>query len=82
MSATQPNWIDAQMKAIKSPVWIVDGDHDEFSKREHTEHLAATIPGTGRLILPNVSHFAPLQAPSLFNAAVLQFHDGEAATSD
>ena len=82
MWATQPNWTDTQLKSIKSPVWIVDGDHDEFIKREHTEHLAATIPGAGLLILPNVSHFAPLQAPALFNAAVLQFLDGKAATSD
>ncbi|MEO7050812.1 MAG: alpha/beta hydrolase [Rhodanobacter sp.] len=79
MWATQPNWTDAQLKAIKSPVWIVDGDHEEFIKREHTVHLAATIPGAGLLILPNVSHFAPLQAPSLFNAAVLQFLDAETA---
>ena len=82
MWATQPNWTDAQLKSIKSPVWIVDGDHEEFITREHTEHIAATIPGAGLLILPNVSHFAPWQAPSLFNAAVLQFLDGEAATSD
>lgn len=63
-------------------MWIVDGDHGEFIKREHAEHIAATIPGAGLLILPNVSHFAPLQAPSLFNAAALQFLDGGAAISD
>ncbi|HZX71145.1 MAG TPA: alpha/beta hydrolase [Rhodanobacter sp.] len=76
MWATEPDWSDAQLAAITSPVWIVDGDHEEFIKREHTEHLAATIPGAGLLILPDVSHFAPLQAPALFNAAVLQFLDG------
>ncbi len=80
MWATEPNWSDAQLKTITSPVWIVDGDHEEFIKREHTAHLAATIPGAGLLILPNVSHFAPLQAPALFNAAVLQFLDGVHAT--
>ncbi|MEO6800060.1 MAG: alpha/beta hydrolase [Rhodanobacter sp.] len=76
MWATEPNWSDAQLGTIKSPVWIVDGDHEEFIKREHTEHIAATIPGAGLLILPKVSHFAPLQAPALFNAAVLQFLNG------
>ncbi|MEO6925186.1 MAG: alpha/beta hydrolase [Rhodanobacter sp.] len=80
MWATEPNWSDAQLKTITSPVWIVDGDHEEFIKREHTAHLAATIPGAGLLILPNVSHFAPLQAPALFNSAVLQFLDGAHAT--
>ena len=73
MWADQPNWTDAQLRAIKSPVLVVDGDHDEGIKREHTEYIAATIPGAGLLILPNVSHFAFLQDPVLFNAALLDF---------
>lgn len=76
MWATQPEWTDAQLAAITSPVWIVDGDHEEFILREHTEKLARSIPGAGLLILPGTSHFAPLQAPGLFNATVLQFLDG------
>src|SRR5271165_2315292 len=70
---TEPNWTDAQLQSIKAPVWVVDGDHDEAIKRAHTEYIAATIPGAGLLILPNVSHFAFLQDPALFNAAVLHF---------
>jgi pimeloyl-ACP methyl ester carboxylesterase len=77
MWATQPEWTDAQLATIKAPVWIVDGDHEEFIRREHTEHLADSIPGAGLLILPDASHFAPLQAPALFSAAVLQFLDGD-----
>ena len=49
MWADQPNWTDAQFSAIKSPVLVVDGDHDEGIKREHTEYIAATIPGAGLL---------------------------------
>jgi pimeloyl-ACP methyl ester carboxylesterase len=73
MWADQPNWTDAQLKAITNPVLVVDGDHDEAIKREHTEYIAATIPGAGLLILPNTSHFAFLQDPALFNFAVLHF---------
>jgi pimeloyl-ACP methyl ester carboxylesterase len=73
MWASQPNWTDAQLKAITAPVLVVDGDHDEGIKREHTEHIAATIPGAGLLILPNASHFAFLQDPGLFNYAILHF---------
>jgi pimeloyl-ACP methyl ester carboxylesterase len=73
MWADQPSWTDAQLRSIKSPVLVVDGDHDEGIKREHTEYIAATIPGAGLLILPNVSHFAFLQDPVLFNAALLHF---------
>jgi pimeloyl-ACP methyl ester carboxylesterase len=73
MWASQPSWTDAQLKAITAPVLVVDGDHDEAIKREHTEYIAATIPGAGLLILPNASHFAFLQDPGLFNYAVLHF---------
>jgi pimeloyl-ACP methyl ester carboxylesterase len=73
MWQTEPNWTDAQLKSIKAPVWVVDGDHDEAIRRAHTEYMAATIPGAGLLILPNVSHFAFLQDPELFNAALLNF---------
>ena len=35
---------DAQLKAIDTPILVVDGDHDEAIKLEHTEYIAATIP--------------------------------------
>ncbi len=73
MWAEQPNWSDAQLKAIDTPVLVVDGDHDEAIKLAHTEYIAATIPHAGLLILPNVSHFAFLQDPEAFNFAILHF---------
>ncbi len=73
MWETEPNWTDAQLQSIRTPVLVVDGDHDEAIKRAHTEYIAATIPGAGLLILPNVSHFAFLQDPALFDAALLHF---------
>ena len=77
MWASQPNWTDAQLQSIKTPILNADGDHDEAIKREHTEYMAATIPGAGLLILPNTSHFAFLQDPALFNAALLGFLDSK-----
>jgi pimeloyl-ACP methyl ester carboxylesterase len=73
MWETEPSWTDAQLRSIRTPVLVVDGDHDEAIKRAHTEYIAATIPGAGLLILPNTSHFAFLQDPALFNAALLHF---------
>lgn len=73
MWAEQPNWSDAQLRAIDTPILVVDGDHDEAIKREHTEYIAATIPHAGLLILPNTSHFAFLQDPQQFNFAILHF---------
>jgi non-heme chloroperoxidase len=73
MQRTQPDWSAAVLATIGVPVAVVLGEHDEFIKREHAEYLARTIPGATLTILPGVSHFAPLQRPELFNAAVLEF---------
>jgi pimeloyl-ACP methyl ester carboxylesterase len=69
----EPNWTDAELAAIETPVLVVDGDHDEAIRRAHTEYIAATIPHAGLLILPNLSHFAFLQDPDQFNFAILHF---------
>jgi len=42
-------------------------------RREHAEYLARSIPGAEYIFLPGVSHFAPLQRPAQFNAALLDF---------
>jgi pimeloyl-ACP methyl ester carboxylesterase len=76
MWASQPNWTAADLGRIKTPVMIADGDHDEAIRREHTEELAKEVPGAKLLILPGVSHFAMLQNPAEFNAAVLKFLAG------
>ncbi|MDR3539314.1 MAG: alpha/beta hydrolase [Acetobacteraceae bacterium] len=77
MWRTQPNWTDARLRSIRARVLIADGDHDEAIRRAHTEYMAATIPGAGLLILPNTSHFAFLQDPVLFDAALLHFLDDQ-----
>lgn len=69
MWTSQPQRTDAQLAAIKAPVCIVGGDHEEFIRREHTEHLASTIPGAGLLVLPGGSHFAPWQATGIVQFA-------------
>jgi pimeloyl-ACP methyl ester carboxylesterase len=73
MWATQPNWTTQQLGAIKTPVLVVDGDHDEAIKRSHTEQIAAQVPGAGLLILPDTSHFAFLQDPDQFTWHILHF---------
>ena len=55
------------------PVTIVQSEHDEFIKREHAEYLARSIPGAELILLPGVSHFAPLQRPEQFNSVMLAF---------
>jgi pimeloyl-ACP methyl ester carboxylesterase len=73
MQASQPNYGPAQLQEIAVPVWSVLGEHDEFITREHAQYIARTIPGAKFVLLPEVSHFAPLQRPEAFNAAMLEF---------
>lgn len=73
MQSTQPNYSEKDLAKISVPVAIVHSERDEFIRREHAEYLAQSIPNAKFVFLPGVSHFAPLQKPELFNAAVLEF---------
>lgn len=76
MWETEPNWSDDQLKSIQAPVLVMDGDHEEGITRAHTAYIARTIPHARMLILPNVSHFAFMQDPKGFDAAIAKFFDG------
>ncbi len=73
MQRTQPNYSANDLAQISVPVAIVQSEHDEFIKPEHAEYLARSIPNAEYIDLPGVSHFAPLQRPDQFNAAMLAF---------
>lgn len=78
MQKTEPNYTRQKISSIHGPrIAIVDGDHDEFIKPEHTAYLARTIPGAKLIVLPNVSHFAPWQAPAEFDKSMITFLDGK-----
>jgi pimeloyl-ACP methyl ester carboxylesterase len=73
MQRTQPNYSAHDLAQISVPVTIVHSEHDEFIKREHAVYLARSIPNAKLVDLQGVSHFAPLQRPNQFNAALLAF---------
>jgi pimeloyl-ACP methyl ester carboxylesterase len=73
MWETQPHFSADDLHGIRTPTWIVDGDHDEAIKRTNTLYMADQIPGSGLLIQPRVSHFSFLQDAAQFNADVLHF---------
>ena len=75
MMKTEPNYSARDLAEIQVPVAIVQSEHDEFIKPEHAEYLARSIPGAELVLLPGVSHFAPLQRPEQFNAAMRTFLD-------
>ena len=73
MQSTQPNYSAEDLAQIKVPVTIVQSEFDEFIKREHAEYLALSIPKAEFILLPGVSHFAPLQRPEQFDTVLLKF---------
>jgi pimeloyl-ACP methyl ester carboxylesterase len=81
MQRVEPDYSAADLAAIHGPrVAIVEGDHEEFITRAHTEYLAHTIPGAKLIFLPGVSHFAPWQKPREFNRSMSAFLGGEPQT--
>lgn len=73
MWRTEPHFTADQLRSIRVPTTIADGECEEIIKPQHTRHIAATIPHARLVILPQVSHFAMLQDPAAFDAAVLDF---------
>jgi pimeloyl-ACP methyl ester carboxylesterase len=69
----EPSYSRAQLANITIPVTIADGEHDEIIRPEHTKWIAGQIPGARLVMLPGVSHFAMLQNPVQFNAALIAF---------
>lgn len=70
MQRTQPNYSIHELADVHVPVVVVQAEHDEFITREHAEYLARSIPGAELVVLPDVSHFAPLQRPEHFGDVV------------
>jgi pimeloyl-ACP methyl ester carboxylesterase len=73
MWRSEPQFSARQMAQVKAPTAIVDGEHDEIIRREHTALMSRQIPGGRLVILPRVSHFAMLQDPAQFNRALIDF---------
>jgi pimeloyl-ACP methyl ester carboxylesterase len=73
MMKTQPNYSADDLAGIRVPVTVVQSEHDEFIKPEHAEYLARSIPGAELILMPGVSHFAPLQRPEQFNEVMGDF---------
>lgn len=73
MQGSEPNYTALDLARIKVPMTVVHSNGDEFIRVEHARYLADTIPGANFVALKGVTHFAPVQRPAVFNAAMLEF---------
>jgi pimeloyl-ACP methyl ester carboxylesterase len=62
-----------QLRAIKAPVMMADGDHDEVIALDQIEEMARLIPNAQLKVFRDASHFALWQDPKSFNNAMVEF---------
>ena len=62
-----------QLRGIKSPVLVADGDHDEIITLDHIEEMSRLIPNARLKVFDDASHFALWQDPDNFNQAMMEF---------
>lgn len=72
MGTTQPHYTLAELGRIRARTLIVAGDHDMIL-RKHTDSLAHAIPGAKEIIVPDATHFGPLEMPQVYETLAVNF---------
>jgi pimeloyl-ACP methyl ester carboxylesterase len=70
------DWSKIKVKAL-----VLGGDQDTPDFPERAKHIAETIPGGELNLLPGLGHVPHIQAPEVFNAALLKFLGDRPASS-
>jgi pimeloyl-ACP methyl ester carboxylesterase len=68
----RPDMTDA-MRHVAVPTLLVVGAEDQITPPACLEAAEATIPGAKLLIVPAAGHLVPLEAPEVFNRAIVEF---------
>jgi pimeloyl-ACP methyl ester carboxylesterase len=73
MWQSEPAFAAEDLARIRAPVLVIAGQHDEIVRLDHTRWIAQSISGAEFVLLERAGHFAMLQTPEAFNAAVSRF---------
>lgn len=73
MWLTEPQFTKAQLASIKAPGLILDGKTEEAIRPDHAAEIAAAIPSSTLLMLPDVGHYAMFSDTERFNREVMAF---------
>jgi len=68
----RPDMTDA-MRRLRAPALLVVGAEDALTPPACMEKAEQLIPDARLLVVPRAGHMTPLEAPGVFNAAVLEF---------
>jgi pimeloyl-ACP methyl ester carboxylesterase len=74
MWRTQPHYTLDDLSQIKAPTLIMAGQFDVI-RREHTDRLARSIPGSWEVIVQGSAHDVPNEKSSIVNNYILRFLD-------
>jgi pimeloyl-ACP methyl ester carboxylesterase len=58
---------------IKSKTLVLGGERDGQNFPALAKHIAETVPGAQLVLFPNIGHVPHIQAPEMFNEALLKF---------
>lgn len=70
---TQPNYSDNDLKNIQNPFLIIVGEDEDFILESHTRKMAELIPNSILTLIPEGTHYVPLEKPGEVNTALLNF---------
>jgi len=70
-----------QLRGIRAPVMMADGDHDEVIALDQIEEMSQLIPNARLKVFEAASHFALWQDPDSFNRAVVEFLTSQPAAT-
>ena len=73
LSAAGQHSADELLPAIQVPTLVVAGARDGFTPPDRSRAMAAAIPGAELLEIPNASHTAPIERPSLVDWTIRDF---------
>lgn len=68
----RPDMTDT-MRSLAIPTLLIVGEEDTFTPPAIMQRMEAILPDAQLLIVPHAGHLVPLEAPTVFNAAVLEF---------
>ncbi len=68
----RPDMTDT-MRSLAIPTLLIVGEEDTFTPPAIMQRMEAIFPDARLLIVPHAGHLVPLEAPAVFNAAVLEF---------
>jgi pimeloyl-ACP methyl ester carboxylesterase len=62
-----------QLANIAVPTLVIVGEHDEISTVDEMRSIAAGVPGSKFVVIPQAGHMSPLEEPDAFLAALVPF---------